>query len=282
MRINPLAVVLLAPTAAFVPHPKVPRAFSLEAHKTDYAKHVMGVFAGMTLGSGVAFAALPPLPIQGTRELNGYVYKEEDSCVWCICPLSSLNKLVAHSCTGAVTYIVQERPASESSSVMLSAFGAPTGIGGDSFSTMDFSMPSYSDGVSAATAAPKADVPSFNPFGREEDNGDKAAEQAAAAERKAAEQAAAAERKAAEQASAAERKAAEKAAKVAEKAAAEQAKAAEKAALEQAKADKAARRAAELEKQKEAVTRAAKKDEAVRILRTYLFVMITLILVLTF
>ena len=193
--------------------------------------------------------------------MNGYVYQEEDSCVRCICPPSPLNKLVSHSCTGAVTYIVQERPASESSSVMLSAFGAPTGLGGDSFSTMDFSMPSYSDGVTSTTTAPKADVPAFNPFEREAaDDGDKAAEKAAAAERKAA----------------------EKAAKVAEKAAAEQAKAAEKAALEQAKADKAARRAAELQKQKEAVTRAAKKEEAVCIFRTLLFVMITLILVLTF
>ena len=114
-------------------------------------------------------------------------------------------------------------------------------------------MPSYSEAVTGTTTtAPKADVPSFNPFERGEDDGDKAAEKAAAAERKEAEKAAkAAEKAAAEQA------------KAAEKAAAEQAKAAEKAALEQAKADKAARREAEIQKQKEAVSRAAKKEDAV-------------------
>jgi hypothetical protein len=73
MKINPLAIALLAPTAAFTPHHKVPRTSSLEAHKTDYANHVIGVFAGMTLGSGVAFAALPPLPTRGMCSLNGSI-----------------------------------------------------------------------------------------------------------------------------------------------------------------------------------------------------------------
>ena len=75
MRISPLAIALLAPTAAFTAHHKGARTSSLEAHKTNYANHVIGVFAGMTLGSGVAFAALPPLPTQGMCLLN-YLYLE--------------------------------------------------------------------------------------------------------------------------------------------------------------------------------------------------------------
>lgn len=157
--------------------------------------------------------------------------------------------------------------ASYDSSVMLSAFG------GQSFETLDFSLPSYSDAVGGAKDAIK-EAPKFaNPFGSLMGGEEPAVEDTAKADTKAAAEAARAEKesekeearaaKEAEREAARSEKEAAASRKAEEKAAAEAKKAEEKAAVEQEKADKEARRKEQLEKQREAVERAKKRDEVV-------------------
>jgi hypothetical protein len=183
--------------------------------------------------------------------------------------------------------IVQQRSATESSNMLLSAFGAPTsGFSGGSFETLDFSMPSYEESASKPSVEKAA--PAFSsPFGdikmpsassESEDSGEdkaaaRAAEKKAEIERKAKE---AEERRAASAAdkqAAADRKAAEQAEKDAavqrradERAAADKSKADEVAAADQAKAEKTARREAQLQKQKEATARANEESTKVSVL----------------
>jgi hypothetical protein len=78
MRINHLALVLLPlGAAAFAPRPKVHQTVSLEAGKQDFVKPFIGAFAGMTLASQVAFAAVSPLP-------EGAYYKYQREGGFCV------------------------------------------------------------------------------------------------------------------------------------------------------------------------------------------------------
>ena len=110
----------------------------------------------------------------------------------------------------------------QSSSVLLSAFGAPKGGGGASYETLDFSLPSYGEATSRPSSSSSA--PSFTasfpelklPSSTEEapaaaePAGDKEAEKKAAEEEKAAAKKAADEEKAAAKKAAEEEKAAAK------------------------------------------------------------------------
>jgi len=141
------------------------------------------------------------------------------------------------------TQIVESRTA-ESRELPTPLLSSQYLIGASSFDTLDFSLPSYTEGVTAATKAP----PSFsNPFEEGSPEVDKKQEQEDA------KKAAAEARKEAAEA----KKAAAEAKKTAEKEAAEQRK------LEQEKKKEAleARKAAEKEKQRLAVERASKRAE---------------------
>ncbi len=127
----------------------------------------------------------------------------------------------------------------QSSSVIVSAFGAPNGAMGGSYETLDFSLPSYSEATKSGSATKSSDAPpAFTPsFGDlklpepsskvEEVPKEEADEEAKAAAKKAAEEEKAAQKKAAEEEKAAQKKAAEE-----EKAAAKKAAEEEKAAKE--------------------------------------------------
>mmetsp|Transcript_16602 Transcript_16602/g.24634 ORF Transcript_16602/g.24634 Transcript_16602/m.24634 type:complete len:422 (+) Transcript_16602:54-1319(+) len=182
----------------------------------------------------------------------------------------------------ATTTTSQRQSSSLSSSDVLLSIGAPRFGGGDSFETLDFSLPSYGEATKSDTLSPSSSSssssdspPAFsNPFG-ELKMPERATESAKVtpapapapvakkddAAEKAAEKADAEARKADEKARKAEEKAAAEAKKAEEKAAAEAKKEAEKAAAEKKEAEKQARREAEKKKQQEAVERAKQREE---------------------
>lgn len=170
---------------------------------------------------------------------------------------------VANSALAAPTDLnvnIANRPVIDAPSIVVSV--APKFNGGASFETMDFSLPSYSEGVGSDTTA---DAPKSAPakvFGElklpERNVEDAAAADKAAAEEKAAKEKAVAEEKAAKEKMAKEDKAAGEARKAEEKRiAAEKAEKAEQERLEKEK-EKAARREAEKLKQEEAAARMRK------------------------
>lgn len=129
----------------------------------------------------------------------------------------------------------------QSSSMAISAFGAPGKFTGSSFESVDFSLPSYDEAVGGKATPREGEAPKFtNPFGSFDSGSDEAESKPAADEAKVDK--------------AAEREAA-KARKAEEKAEAEAKKAEEKAAAEKAKADKEARRKEQMELQRAAVER---------------------------
>jgi colicin import membrane protein len=131
----------------------------------------------------------------------------------------------------------QEQVIIMQSSIVVSAFGAPASeAASTSFGTMDFSMPSYGDAVGGKVDNTKDTAPAFaNPFSEVSEAKQAESKQAAAEAKQAA----------------AEAKQAAAAAK--EEAAAKKVE------------EKAARRAAEAEKQKEAVARSNEKAKVRRI-----------------
>lgn len=194
----------------------------------------------------------------------------------------------AYTETVAAPIVQQSTVGFQSSNMLLSGFGAPSGVGGASFETLDFSMPSYGE----STAAPKkAEAPPAfsNPFGDvkmpEIGSGDSSADAPSGDEKaaaRAAEKQAEIERKGreaeerrvaaeADKAAASERKAAERAEKDAEnqrraeeRAAADQSKAAEKADKEAAAQRRADERAAadQAKADEKAAAAKSKSDEA--------------------
>lgn len=135
-----------------------------------------------------------------------------------------------------------------SNTMTISAFG------GNSFETVDFSLPSYDQAVGKATKAfDQLDAPKFvNPFGSS-DSEDKTADEAKD-DAKAAAETAKQDKQAEREAAKAEREAA--------KAEAEAKKAEEKAAAEKAKAEKEARKQEQLEKQRAAVERQKERSKS--------------------
>ncbi|KAL7508103.1 hypothetical protein ACHAXN_005195 [Cyclotella atomus] len=158
---------------------------------------------------------------------------------------------VAFADPSSISSVDYASPTQVESSSLIVSIGAPSFGGGQSFETLDFSLPSYDQAVSGGDVA--------KPAAKETPEDDGAAK---AAEKAAKEEAAAAERAAKEEArkAAAEKKEAERA----EKAAAEAKKQEEADAKAKKEADKAARIAAEKEKQRQAVERqkAAKEESA--------------------
>jgi len=156
----------------------------------------------------------------------------------------------------------------QSSTVLLSAFGAPSFSGGASFETLDFSLPSYNEATKSSSSSDGSSSapPSFMPnlpelklpensatasvsTTEEKGTADKKAEEEASA-KKAAEEEKAAAKKAAEEEKAAKLKAKEEERLAKEKEAEEKAAAAEK-----KKAELEARKEAERQKQEEMVRR---------------------------
>ena len=231
-----LAVALLAlgSASAFVPQQTTSIRTHLEAASSssnNWWTPAAVAVAGWGLASQLAVASV--LPADETAVVVGGTFQSTYFPVSCG---SDYEFSLTHSLTHSLTFCA-------------TAPTLPTTIilAGE-VSTMDFSLPSYSDSVSGKdiTVKPSA-APSFNPFGDFEPEVKKTDEEKAAAEAKKAEEKAAAEAKKAEEKAAADAKKAE------DKAAAEAKKAEEKAAAEAKKAEKEARRQAELEKQKAAV-----------------------------
>lgn len=135
-----------------------------------------------------------------------------------------------------------ERQAYESSSNLVS-IGAPKFSGGASFETMDFSLPSYDEGVGNTDAAPKKSAPSFSPDFPElklpSSSEEKSAEDVEAAKQAAEEEKAAAKKQAEEEKAAAKKQAEEE--KAAAKKAAEEEKVAKAAREKAAEEEKAAK-----------------------------------------
>jgi len=242
MKINQLALIALPIGAsAFAPNGATSTSTALHAeskNNNDWMRPVLATFAGLTIASQSAFAVIGDVKMDA----------QSQQVVEQIVSSPSL-----------------ESPSMTSSNMMLSAFGAPGSASGNSFETLDFSLPSYTE-ATKGVAEEKA-APTFDPFGTggstTTENVDSEADKAAAKEaekeakaKEASEKKAAAE---AERQANAERKAKEKADREAEKSSAEAKKIEEKEKAEAAKAEKEARRKAQAELMRQAVERTAEK-----------------------
>jgi chemotaxis protein histidine kinase CheA len=224
MKIHSLALsaLLAGSSSAFVQQtPSVKRATSLQAQQNDWFGPAVVAAAGWAMAAQLSFAAPA----------------EEQVTLFPDAPVQE--KIMASN--------VQEELV-PSNTMTISAFG------GNSFETVDFSLPSYDQAVGKATKAfDQLEAPKFvNPFGSS-DSEDKTADEAKD-DTKAAVETAKQDKQAEREAAKAEREAA--------KAEAEAKKAEEKAAAEKAKAEKEARKQEQLEKQRAAVERQKERSKS--------------------